>query len=94
VACPGAWTFQVSEDTQPVLQAQDRDGGLGGEGDQDAHAHAAWEILIRPNRAAVLEGSGPHLQETDPPRNAGQVAQQIIAGLHLLDGSPAPSAES
>jgi hypothetical protein len=54
--------------------------------EDDPDANAARENLGTPDRCLIEERLTRDLQQANPPGHPGQVAQQVIAGLHPLHG--------
>jgi hypothetical protein len=71
-----------------VAKLEHRDGRLWRQGGNRADADAGWEGLVLPDRGGVLERLRDHFEHADPPGDAGQIAQQVVTGLHLLHRLP------
>jgi hypothetical protein len=94
VAGPGVGVLEVAKDTELVAQLEHWDGRLGRQGGDRADADPGWEGLVLPDWGGVLERLRHHFEHADPAGYAGQVAEQVVARLHLLDGLPAAFPES
>lgn len=94
VTSPCVRCLEIAKCAQPVAQVEDRHGRLRRERDDRAYPYPAREVLILPNGRVILERFRHDLQECDPPRDTGEVADQVVTRLHLLDGPPPTFSEA
>ena len=88
-ALPAIRVIQAAEDRQLLAHLQHRNPVLRSQGQHHVHPDTARIDLRTPDRLLIEERLARDFQQADPPRHAGQIAQQVVAGLDLLDGGPA-----
>src|SRR5436309_2072779 len=87
---PRMWTLSVV-DREGREDLANRYGTLRRESDHGSDPHPLGELLIRPNRTPVDVGLGGRLQGRNEARDAGQVAEEIVAGLDASGHPAAPT---
>jgi hypothetical protein len=94
MAGPGIGVLEVPEHRELAAELKDGDGRLRRQSGNRADADSGWECLVLPDRGGVLERLRYYLQHADPAGDASQIAEQVVARLHLLDGLPAALPEA
>ena len=80
---------QAPKACQLFTHVQDWNALLWRELEDGTHWDSAWVNGGTPDRLLIEVRLPLDLQQADPPRHASQVAEQVVAGLHPLDGRPA-----
>jgi hypothetical protein len=91
---PSIRIVKATKDRKLLPHLQHRDALLGGQRQHHSHRDTAGIDLRAPDRLLIVKWLPDDLQQANPPRHTGQVAKQIVSGLHLLDGCPALLAEA